>query len=103
MIRHLTSPGEKVPAVAARNNYYPTTGNVHIYHSDMQILHPQHESSPVSLIDIEGSNSPSIPKYVLNTFTTQLKKLMTEGGQSIVDKYFFFFYYSLSLTIFIFK
>lgn len=86
MIRHLTSPGEKIPAVAARNNYYPTTGNVHIYHSDMSMLHPSHEPSHVSLIDIEGSNSPSIPKYVLNTFTSQLKKLMTEGGQSIVDK-----------------
>jgi hypothetical protein len=87
MIRQLTSPGEKVPAVAARNNYYPTTGNVHVYHSDMQMLHPQYEPSPVCLVDIEGSNSPSIPKYVLNTFTSQLKKLMTEGGQHLVDKY----------------
>lgn len=86
MIRHMTAPGNKVPAVAARNNYYPTTGNVHLYHTNMNHLDNSCEPCDVNMIDIEGSNSPSIPKYVLNTFTSQLKKLMSEGGQSLVDK-----------------
>eukprot|EP01127_Copromyxa_protea_P015556 TRINITY_DN4488_c0_g1_i2.p1 TRINITY_DN4488_c0_g1~~TRINITY_DN4488_c0_g1_i2.p1 ORF type:complete len:1740 (+),score=308.01 TRINITY_DN4488_c0_g1_i2:97-5220(+) len=86
MIRHMTAPGQKVPAVAARNNYYPTTGNVHIYHTNMNHLDKSCDPCDVNMIDIEGSNSPSIPKYVLNTFTSQIKKLMSEGGQSIIDK-----------------
>eukprot|EP01126_Amoeba_proteus_P057678 TRINITY_DN7358_c0_g2_i4.p1 TRINITY_DN7358_c0_g2~~TRINITY_DN7358_c0_g2_i4.p1 ORF type:complete len:516 (-),score=107.89 TRINITY_DN7358_c0_g2_i4:760-2307(-) len=89
MIRHMTAPGNKVPAVAARNNYYPTTGNVHIYYTDMNHLNSSlgiMEPCGVNLIDIEGSNSPSIPKYVFNTFTNQLKKLMSEAGQGLVEK-----------------
>lgn len=86
MIRQLCAPGNRAPAVAARNNFYPTTGNVHIYHGDMHCLSSQHEPGHVSLIDIEGSNSPSIPKYVLNTFTSQLKHLMQTGGQSLIER-----------------
>eukprot|EP01125_Pyxidicula_operculata_P010873 TRINITY_DN356_c4_g1_i1.p1 TRINITY_DN356_c4_g1~~TRINITY_DN356_c4_g1_i1.p1 ORF type:complete len:1793 (-),score=294.68 TRINITY_DN356_c4_g1_i1:47-4723(-) len=78
MIRNLISHGKKAPAVAARGNYYPTTGNVHIYDTDVGYLNKSYPSNEVNLIDIEGSNSPSIPKYVLNTFTSQLKKLLND-------------------------
>lgn len=76
-----------MPVVASIADYSPTTGNVHLYLSDthsMQqvILPPLHliavstplahvqnkrPSEPVVLIDIEGSNSPSLPRYVLET------------------------------------
>ena len=84
MIRQLTAPGKKAPAVAARGNYYPTTGNVHIYETHMQHLHKAFPPQEVNLIDIEGSNSPSIPKYVINTFTTHLKKFLNDP--SFVEK-----------------
>jgi len=84
MIRQLVSTGNCVPAVAAINNYFPTTGNVHLYSSDMHFLNEANAPGLINLIDLEGSNSPSIPQYVLNSLTSQLKKLVTE--QSLIER-----------------
>eukprot|EP01129_Flabellula_baltica_P009859 TRINITY_DN40_c0_g3_i1.p1 TRINITY_DN40_c0_g3~~TRINITY_DN40_c0_g3_i1.p1 ORF type:complete len:1626 (-),score=289.42 TRINITY_DN40_c0_g3_i1:781-5658(-) len=82
MIRQLSPPGYKQPAVAARNNYYPTTGNVHVYSSEMRYLDSSLKREHVNLVDIEGSNSPSVPKYVLNSLTSQIRKLMMESNMT---------------------
>jgi hypothetical protein len=69
MIRQLVLPGNPVPAVSSTNNFFPTTGNVHIYTSEMGFLKDETGNVPaeVSLIDLEGSNSPMLPKYVMNS------------------------------------